>query len=181
MHTHWMKWTLPFVAGLGLVGCGGDDTRVYDVTFDAAALEDVPTTCSDVRGGPRKAAGLEAHQTWTIRDVDYGATTLEVPDVDFTLSDEDYFRIDSDDSPDILGGTAKDKGPFQYVDIRTQDAAGDLPIRRVVRYYIDNDSLGGTIKGYLWLRSEYGVDRLPDDKIEECVSTIPFTGTRIQE
>lgn len=180
MRRTWMKWSLPLVATLGLVGCG-DDTRVYEVDFDAAAMADVPTSCTGFRTGPRKAEGFEAHQTWTLREDEYGGTTLEVPDVSFSLSAEDAFSIDGDREPDVLLGTDASKGPFQFVDMRTQNADSALPIRRTLQFLITDKSLGDTIQGELWLRSEYGADALSTEPEETCISTIPFTGHRVKE
>src|SRR5688572_22135646 len=64
---HGKQWALA-VAVVGLWGCGGDEARVYDVEFDAAALASVPTRCAErdtVRQGP--AENLAARQRWTLR------------------------------------------------------------------------------------------------------------------
>lgn len=179
------KWTVP-LAVVGLVGCGeGVGTRVYDVELDAAALSDVPVECTgDLPQLPRGWATIEARQRWTLRDAEYSATTLEVPDVDFLIPAA-RLTIDEDDAPDILQGSSSEAKVLNFLDLRTEDSEGALtlaPQQRLLRYRIERDESDDAIKGIIWVRGGYvttdGVSRV---WVGECTSTLPFTGRRVEQ
>lgn len=182
-------WGLPLA--LVLTGCGKFEQEQYDITLDQAQAEAVPYVCTDKTqedpepvpgtGGP---SGLVLQQRWIVRAERFGATSLEVPDFEFTLPSGDRVTLDDDGGPDVLGGTTSDRGPFQYVDIFTRPLEGEAgtSVNYVVRFYIANDSLeDDAIKGFIDVRrttfTGAGVDAVD---LEECTSKVQFTGRRVK-
>lgn len=183
------KWGLPLM--LVMTGCGEFEQEQYDVTLDEAQAQAVPYACLDKTdeeaqpvpgtGGP---SGLALQQRWIVRAEEFGATSMEVPDVAFTLHRGDLAIVDDDDAPDVLGGTTSESGPFQYIHLRTVPGVGaDSPsVSYVLRFYIANDSLeDDTIEGFIDARATSyegaGIDRVD---LEECTAKVRFTGRRVK-
>jgi hypothetical protein len=183
MSRNWMKWAVPLASVLGLPGCGGDDTWVYDVTLDAAALANVPTECTGEGVPPEPGpANLAPEQRWLIGKEQFNSTSLEVPDVDYTLPGVSI-SLDEDDAADVVMGTSLESGPFQFVGvIRTDPASGGVAARRVLQFVIQDDVLDDDIRGYVWVRREWlSYEGGETESVGECISTIPFTGRRVKE
>jgi hypothetical protein len=177
------QWAVAVAAVMGLVGCGGESTYVYDVEFDAAALANVPTECVDGNGEPTSggsgaAQNLAAQQRWTLKDARYGGTILELPDLNFSLPAGPYDR-DEDAAPDVLEGSSPDMGPIQYAEL-TSGAEIDYSYRTAFSIFIENESLEDGIRGYISLRHEQTSD-VPGPQDTNCTSKVPFTSRRVQE
>ncbi|MBZ4395692.1 hypothetical protein VZQ01_16000 [Myxococcus faecalis] len=184
-----MGWAAPLV--LLVAGCGGFEQETYDVELDAAQAAAVPYSCTDKTAkepvavpGIGGVSGLALQQRWTVRAEEYGATSIEVPDVSFTLHRGDVATLDEDDAPDILQGTRSDEGPFQYVDIRSipSTVAGESNIVYVLRFYIANDSLeDDDIEGFIDVRRTsfegLGIDAR---ELEECTYKVRLAGRRVK-
>ncbi len=181
---HAKRWAVAVAAVMGLVGCGSEDTYVYDVEFDAGKLANVTTHCELIAGSaPQGAArNLAAQQRWTLRDDRYGATLLEVPDLDFSLPAGPY-RYDGDDAPDVLSGTAPDmSGPVQYADLQSE-RSGFFSSRTAFQINIQKGAREDTLQGFVWLRYEQiSVEDVGGGKyVGECTSYVPFTGRRVAQ
>lgn len=188
MRLNRMQWAVSVAAVVGLVGCGGEDTRLYDVELDAAALSDVPISCIGDVQTPRGPARVAARQRWVLRNAELSSTSLEVPDIAWDLPMGRY-GIDDDAAPDVLPGTSSEAGPFQFVDLRTEgtenyEPGNDFPpYQRMLRFFIEQEGLDDdTVQGFIWIRSEY-YELLPADGFipGQCTATIPFTGRRVKE
>ncbi|MCP3136187.1 hypothetical protein [Pyxidicoccus xibeiensis] len=183
MRRNWMKWGLTTALALGLVGCGGEDSWVYDVELDAAALADVPTTCTGEAVAPAPGpANIPAQQRWHIWKAEFESTRMEVPDVDYVLPGVSI-SIDDDAAPDVIEGTALESGPYQFVGaIRTDVVADGAGTRKVLQFVIQNESLEDAIQGYVWVRREVLVsDAGVVSSVGECISKVPLTGRRVRE
>ncbi|MCP3136188.1 hypothetical protein [Pyxidicoccus xibeiensis] len=178
-----LKRAVVFAATLGLVGCGDDYPRVYDVELDAAELLDVPTRCKgDQETTPQgPARNVAAQQRWTFRNPEVGVYFLEVPDVDIEFPAAPY-RIDANDAPDVLSPPAE-AGPFEFLHSRLKEVPGEGADEWRLRFAIDGEALGDSIQGsigvwHLWLvTSHTGVEARSGD----CLSTLSFTGRRVEE
>lgn len=180
MTMHGKQWAVAAFAVVGLVGCGGEGTYVYDVEFDAAKLADVTTHCEYITARPAGGAAmnLAPQQRWILRDDRYGATTLEVPDLDFSLPSGSYSH-DADAEPDVLSGTSPEAGPLQYVGFdRVQDIEGFS--RSDFQINIYEGAMEDQLKGFIWIRGEWYFD-LPGVTEGKCTSYVPFTGRRVKE
>ncbi|GHG87598.1 hypothetical protein [Comamonas sp. JC664] len=179
-------WGL-LTAAVGLLGCGGDDTFVYDVTVDAATLANVPVECSEgIQPAQGPAVGLAAEQRWTIRKGQMDSMTLELPDVDFQTPNNAYV-INGDGEPDVLMGSVGADGGYQFLHIQSRldetHKLSRLGNEHAFRVAINTKKLEDTIQGTLWLRNEF-VDR---DQVSGgtlatgCASAVRFTGRRVRE
>ena len=183
MGMHGKQWAFAVASVIGLVGCG-EDTYVYDVEFDAAALAAVPTECQYTNreppagNGQGPARNLAAQQRWTLRPDRYGAVALEVPDLNFNLPAGPYVR-DEDDQPEVFEGSSPDVGPMRFVDL-TRTIEFDGFFAETFMIHIDNKGLEDGITGYLWLQSQWGIDG-PGLYSGTCTSRLPFTGRRVKE
>ncbi|WAM27163.1 hypothetical protein [Myxococcus sp. NMCA1] len=171
---------------MGLIGCGEDDTYVYDVTLDAAALSNVPNECSGQLKknfeGEGPATGIEAQQQWRLQRGEMDSMTLEMPDLNIRAPGISGYSVDADDEPDIFHGSVGADGGFQFVQTKVTNFGFEWGANQAFSIVITSKHLDDTIQGHLWFRSEHLVAPPAADWDEaECVATIPFTGKRVKE
>ncbi len=183
-----MTWGLMAAAAVGLLGCGGEDTYLYDVSLDPATLANVLTECTEaVEAAQGAATGLEPRQRWTIRRGEMDTMYVEVPDIDFQTPNNAYV-INGDGEPDVLRGSVGADGGYQFLHIRTElepeEPLHALGNEHVFRIVIENKKLDDDIRGFLWVRNER-VERDPVTGAVTaavgCTSAIRFTGRRARE
>ena len=179
-------WGAAIASVMGLVGCGEEDTYLYDVSLDEAALSSVPHECSGKLkarfewDGP--ATGIEAQQQWRIQRGELDSLTLEMPDLNIRAPGISGYSVDADDEPDIFKGSAGAGGGFQFVQTRVTNFGAEWGAFQAFSIVITNKHLDDAIQGRLWFRSEHLIAPPEANWDEaECTATIPFTGKRVRE
>ncbi|NOJ77930.1 hypothetical protein [Myxococcus xanthus] len=178
-------WGVAIASMMGLIGCGEDDTYVYDVTLDAAALSNAPIECSgQAQAVPQDRAveGLEAQQRWRFQrgDGEVESMSLEIPDVELSTPGIGSFVIDyQDDAPDVIAGAAAAGGGFQFLYLTEGFYMGYPRTDQAFTIVIETKTLDDTIQGFMWVRS---MDKFRSwNTSPQCAITIPFTGKRVKE
>ncbi|AKQ69446.1 putative lipoprotein [Myxococcus hansupus] len=178
------------VAAAGLMACGEEDTYLYDVSLDEAALSSVPIECRR-RPVPeeRTVDGLEARQQWRFQRGEMDSLSLEIPDVRVRVPGTGYYVINGNvGEPDVLHGSAAVEGGFQFLHFQTNYVfANGLSLthydHQAFSVVVETKNLDDTIHGVLWFRTMRERVQSPADKwdVPECTITIPFTGKRVKE
>ncbi|MFP2961877.1 hypothetical protein ACLEPN_29790 [Myxococcus sp. 1LA] len=171
---------------MGLIGCGEDDTYLYDVSLDEAALSNVPVKCSGQVstsfGGEGPATGIEAQQQWRLQRGELDSMTLEMPDLNIRAPGITGYNVDADDEPDVFKGSAGADGGFQFVQTKVENFGDEWGAYQAFSIVITSKHLDDTIHGHLWFRSEHLVaPPMANWEEVECTVTIPFTAKRVTE
>ncbi|NVI98513.1 hypothetical protein HV824_10305 [Myxococcus sp. AM009] len=177
-------WGVAIASMMGLMGCGEDDTYVYDVTLDEAALSNVPIECfRQAVPEERTVEGLEAQQRWRFQrgEGEVESMSLEIPDVEISTRGIGSFVIDrQDDAPDVIPGAAAAGGGFQFVYLTEGfDMMGHPGTDQAFTIVIETKTLDDTIQGFMWVRSMLKFRAW--NTSPQCAITIPFTGKRVTE
>lgn len=178
-------WGVAIASMMGLIGCGEDDTYVYDVSLDEAALSNVPIECwKQAVPEERTVEGLEAQQRWRFQRGEMDSLSLEIPQVGITAPGiGEYFIGARDGAPDVLHGSAAADGGFQFLHFKELGFGRLAPASQAFSIVVETKTLDDTIQGFMWLRFMSGLDRGVLDRwsVPQCAITIPFTGKRVKE
>ncbi|WP_141591762.1 hypothetical protein [Myxococcus sp. AB056] len=178
-------WGVAIASMMGLIGCGEDDTYVYDVSLDAAALSNVPIECfGKAVPEERTVEGLEAQQRWRFQRGEMDSLSLEIPHVGITAPGIGEYSIGSmEGTPDVLDGSAAAGGGFQFLHLKEVGFGRLAPATQAFSIVVETKTLDDTIQGFMWLRFMDRLDRglLNRWSVPQCAITIPFTGKRVKE